>query len=293
MNKLPLEKRVAILTALAEGCSMRSTSRMVGVSLNTTTKLLIEAGKACARFQHDKMRNLSCKRLQLDEVWSFCYAKQKNVPEEKQGEFGYGDVWTWTAIDAETKIIPSWLVGMRDLCHAKLFVADLAERLITRVQITTDGLKAYIEAIEGAFGGECDYAQLIKLYGSESGNTSPDTKYSPAECCGTKTKRISGQPDKDHISTSFAERSNLTVRMRMRRFTRLTNAFSKKLENLEHAVALFMMHYNYVCPHMTLTKNAGGIKTTPAMAAGVAHSLWTMEDVVAMMERLQENENSN
>jgi IS1 family transposase len=286
MNKLPLEKRVQILNALAEGNSMRSTARMVGVSFNTVAKLLIEAGEACARYQHEKLNNLNCKRLQLDEIWSFCYAKEKNVPDEHKGELGYGDIWTWTAIDAETKLIPCWLVGWRDLCHAKTFVDDLASRLADRVQITTDGLKAYVEAVESAFGGEVDYAMLIKMYGGEGDSANPETRYSPGECCGAKRKKISGHPDKEHVSTSYAERQNLTMRMRMRRFTRLTNAFSKKLENLQHAIALYVMHYNFIRVHQTL-------KTTPAVAAGVTDHKWTMEDLIAMMERLQENQNSN
>ena len=272
---------------------MRSASRLAGVSLNTTTKLLVDAGRACAAYQHDKLRNLTCRRFQLDEIWSFCHSKEKNVPAEHKGQLGYGDVWTWTGIDAETKLISSWLVGSRDLCHAKLFVQDLADRMTSRIQITSDGYKCYVEAVESAFGGEVDFAQLIKLYGNEGAATTPEARYSPGECCGTRTKRISGQPDEDHISTSYAERQNLTMRMRMRRFTRLTNAFSKKLANLEHAVALYFMHYNFVRPHQTLTQRAEGRKTTPAMAAGMANYVWTMEDLVAMMERLQENEISN
>lgn len=293
MNILSIEKRVAILKALAEGCSMRSTARMVGVSINTVVKMLIDAGKACAKYQHEKLCGLPCRRLQLDEIWAFCYSKQKNVPAEHQGELGYGDVWTWTAICAETKIIPCWLLGWRDACHARAFVDDLAERLTSRVQITTDGLKYYIEAIDGAFGGDVDYAMLIKLFGNEGSNANPETRYSPGECCGTKRKRISGSPDKAHVSTSYAERQNLTMRMRMRRFTRLTNAFSKKLENMEYAVALYFMVYNYVRPHQTLTERAEGRKTTPAMAAGVADHVWSYEDVLAMMDRLAERENSN
>lgn len=294
MNQLPIEKRVAILKALAEGCSMRSTSRIVGVSINTVVKMLIEAGWACARYQHDNMRGLPCRRLQLDEIWSFCYAKEKNVPDSHKGELGYGDVWTWTAICAETKIIPCWLVGWRDLCHATQFVDDLAERLSNRVQITTDGLKAYVDAIDTAFGGEVDYAMLIKIYGGEGTNRNPETRYSPAECCGTRRKRISGNPDRDHISTSYAERANLTMRMRMRRFTRLTNGFSKKLERMEYAVAMYMMVYNFVMPHQTLTENANGRKTTPAMAAAVSDHVWSYEDLLAMIDRLSEQpENSN
>lgn len=285
MNKLPLEKRVAILTSLAEGNSMRSTARIAGVAINSVVKLLIESGEACAKYQHEKLRDLACRRLQLDEIWSFCYSKEKNVPAEHQGELGYGDVWTWTAIDADTKLIPCWLVGWRDGCHATAFVKDLASRLTNRVQITTDGLRAYVEAVESAFGGEVDYAMLVKLYSNPGAVESPETRYSPGECCGIKRKKVSGKPDREHVSTSYAERQNLTMRMRMRRFTRLTNAFSKKLENLEHAVALYFMHYNFIRVHQTL-------KTTPAVAAGVTDHKWTMEDLVAMMERLQETENS-
>ncbi len=285
MNKLPLVKRVAVLTSLAEGNSIRGTARLARVSINSVVKLLIEAGEACARYQHDKLRNLNCRRLQLDEIWSFCYAKEKNVPDAHKGEFGFGDVWTWTAIDADTKLVPCWLVGLRDACHAKEFVQDLAERLGNRVQITTDGLRVYVEAIEAAFGGQIDYAMLIKMYSNPGAVENAETRYSPGECCGTRRKKISGKPDRAHISTSYAERQNLTMRMRMRRFTRLTNAFSKKLENLEHAVALYFMHYNFIRVHQTL-------KTTPAVAAGVTDHRWTMEDLVAMMERLQENENS-
>lgn len=282
MNKLPLEKRVLILTALAEGSSMRSTARLAGVSFNTVVKLLIDAGKACARYQHEKMRNLKCDRLQVDEIWSFCAMKAKNVPDERKGEWGIGDIWTFAGICADTKLVPCWLVGLRDAGHATHFLKDLASRLTKRIQLTTDGHKMYLEAVENAFAGQIDFAQLIKVYGS----TGDETRYSPPECIGCESKKIEGDPDPDHISTSFIERQNLTMRMRMRRFTRLTNAFSKKVENLEHAIALFYMHYNFIQVHKTLKK-------TPAMAAGVTNHRWTMEDVIAMMERLQENQNSN
>lgn len=256
---------------------------MTGVAKNTIVKLLARLGDACAKYQDEKLRNLKCRRLQLDEIWSFCYSKEKNVPEAHKGELGFGDVWTWVAIDAETKIVPSWLIGWRDLCHAKLFVEDLASRVTDRVQITSDGLKAYVEAIEGAFGGEVDFAQLVKLYGGEGDSANPETRYSPGECCGTKRKKISGDPDQRHISTSYVERQNLTMRMRMRRFTRLTNAHSKKLANHEHSVALHFMVYNFIRPHETLG-------TTPAVAAGVANHKWSIEDLVAMMERLESRE---
>jgi len=275
MNKLPTAKRVAIISALVEGNSLRSTTRMVGVSINTVTKLLVDAGDACARYQHETLRNLNCKRIECDEIWSFCYAKQKNVPPEKQGQLGYGDVWTWTAIDAETKLVPCWLVGARDAMHASHFIADLASRLAHRVQLTTDGLRLYLEAVEGAFGGDIDYAMLVKQYGNAPGNTA-EARYSPGECTGIKKEPIVGNPDADRISTSFVERQNLTMRMRMRRFTRLTNAFSKKLANLEAAVALHYMHYNFVRRHQTL-------RVTPAMAAKVTNKLWSIEDVVALI----------
>jgi len=293
MNKLPLENRVAVISALVEGCSIRSTVRMTGVAKNTIVKLLEEVGTACAKYQHDKLTNLPCRRLQLDEIWSFCYAKEKNVPDALKGQFGYGDVWTWVAIDAETKLIPCWLVGLRDSCCAIAFVENLAERLANRVQVTTDGLKAYIVAMEAGFAGQVDYAMLIKLYGDPGSVQNPETRYSPGECCGTKRRKISGNPDKAHISTSFAERQNLTMRMRMRRFTRLTNAFSKKIENHEHSVALHFMVYNFIRLHQTLTERNEGRRTTPAMAAGIADHCWTIEDLVAMMERLQASGNSN
>ena len=277
MNKLPIEKRVAVITALVEGCSMRSTARMVKVSINTVTKLLIEVGTACAQYQDMKLRNLQCRRLQCDEIWSFCAMKQKNVPAEREGEYGIGDVYTWTAIDADTKIVPCWLVGLRDGDHARAFVSDLAGRLAHRVQLTTDGYRAYLDAVEEGFGGCIDYAQLIKLYGPAGSNQHPDTRYSPGECCGTEKVIISGNPERADISTSYVERQNLNMRMGMRRFTRLTNAFSKKIENLAHSVALFYMWYNFGRVHQTL-------KTTPAIKAGVAREKWTVERIVGLAD---------
>jgi IS1 family transposase len=276
MNKLDTAKRVAIISALVEGCSLRSTQRMTGVSINTVTKLLVDAGDACARYQHETLRNLTCRKIQCDEIWNFCCMKQKNVPPDKQGILGYGDVWTWVAIDADTKVVPSFLVGSRDTMHASHFIADLASRLTHRVQLTTDGHKPYLEAVEGAFGGEIDYAMLVKLYGNETGNTA-EARYSPGECTGTRKEIISGSPDPKKISTSFSERQNLTMRMRMRRFTRLTNAFSKKLANLEAAVAIHFLHYNFVRRHQTL-------RVTPAMAAGVTRKLMSLEDIVALID---------
>jgi IS1 family transposase len=276
MNQLSIAKRVAIISALVEGNSLRSTTRMVGCSINTVTKLLVDAGEACARYQQEMLRNLTCRRIQCDEIWNFCYAKQKNVPPDKQGQFGYGDVWTWVAIDADTKLVPSLLVGSRDAMHAAHFIADLTSRLAHRVQLTTDGHRPYLEAVEGAFGGEIDYAMLIKLYGNVPGN-SAEARYSPGECTGTEKRPIVGHPDSDHISTSYSERQNLTMRMRMRRFTRLTNAFSKKLANLEAAVALHFMHYNFVRRHQTL-------RVTPAMAAGVTRKMMSLEALVGLID---------
>jgi IS1 family transposase/lambda repressor-like predicted transcriptional regulator len=275
MNKLPLAKRVAILRALTEGCSLRSTSRMAGASINTVTKLLIDAGKACARYQHEVMRKLDCRRLQLDEIWGFVYAKDKNVPAEMEGQFGVGSVWTWVAIDADTKLIPSWLVGLRDGDHARAFVDDLAGRLANRVQITTDGLKAYLLAVDMSFGGLVDYAVLHKIYGAENPQ---EARYSPAQCIGCERHAVHGKPDPDHISTSFVERQNLTLRMRNRRFTRLTNAFSKKLENLEHSVALHFFVYNFITRHQTL-------RMPPALKAKVTDHVWSFEELVKLIDR--------
>ncbi len=280
-NILKTEKRVQIVAALIEGSSIRSTSRMVGCSKNTTTKLLVDLGKACSEYQDEVLRDLPCVRLQCDEIWSFCGMKQKTAAKQGRGnEFGVGDVWTWTAIDADTKLVPSWMVGTRDTETAKLFINDVASRLRNRVQLTTDGHKPYLEAVEGAFGMDVDYAQLVKLYGD---NPEPQKRYSPAKIRGIEKNVIQGEPDREHVSTSYVERQNLTMRMSMRRFTRLTNAFSKKVENLAHSVALHFMAYNFVKPHGTLTKAAGGRPTTPAMAAGVATKAWKIEDVVVLL----------
>ena len=274
MNKLSIEKRVQILSCLVEGNSLRSTSRMTGCSINTVTKLLIDVGRACAEYQDKTLRNLTCKRIQCDEIWSFCYAKEKNVPKEHRGEFGYGDVYTWTAMCADTKIVPSFLVGRRDSEHAKVFIKDLASRLKTRIQLTTDGHKVYLDAIEDAFGGDIDYAMLVKIY--ELTPTEDQRKYSPVECMGAEIKRISGNPVKEYVSTSFVERQNLTMRMSMRRFTRLTNGFSKKVENLFYAIALHFMYYNFGRIHKTL-------RVTPAMEAGIADHVWTLGELVNLL----------
>lgn len=275
MNRLPIEKRVQILSMLVEGSSMRSISRVADVSINTVAKLLIEAGTACAGFHDRTVRNVAARKVQCDEIWSFCYAKARNVKTAKAAPEGAGDVWTWTAIDSESKLIVSWLVGGRDAGCATDFIADLKKRLVSRVQLTTDGHKAYLEAVEGAFGSEVDYAMLVKLYGE--GPTGPERKYSPSICLGARKDVVTGDPDLDHISTSHVERQNLTMRMSMRRFTRLTNAFSKKLENHYHALALYFVFYNFVKMHKTL-------KATPALVAGVTDKLWTMEDIVALID---------
>jgi IS1 family transposase len=274
MNKLSNAERAQVVRCLVEGNSIRATVRMTGVAKNTVVKLLVDLGTACSQFQDEALRDLYCEHIQADEIWSFCYAKAKNVPEEHRGEFGYGDVWTFTAIDAESKLVLSWLVGPRDLTSATAFMRDVVARLHGRVQITTDGLHVYVDAVEQAFGSEVDFAQLIKLYG-----VAPESerRYSPAECIGTNTDVVQGDPDRAHVSTSYVERQNLTMRMSMRRFTRLTNAFSKKVENLTAAVSLHFMHYNFCRRHQTT-------KTTPAMAAGVTDHVWTVEELVALLD---------
>ena len=274
MNKLTTEKRAQIVSCLVEGNSIRSTVRMTGAAKNTVTKLLVDLGSACSRYQDETLRNLECSSIQVDEIWSFCYAKQKNVPEDKQGQFGFGDVWTWTSICADSKLVPSWMIGGRDSEWANVFMNDLASRLKHRVQLSSDGHKAYLEAVEGAFGCEVDYAMLIKMYGK---SLEGERRYSPSEYIGTEFRKITGNPDPQKASTSYVERNNLTMRMGMRRFTRLTNAFSKKVENLECAVALHFMYYNFSRIHRTL-------KVTPAMAAGVTNKLWEIKDIVSLLD---------
>ncbi|MDZ4684846.1 MAG: IS1 family transposase [Planctomycetaceae bacterium] len=276
MNQLTTERRVQIVSALVEGCSIRSIVRMTGASKNTVTKLLVDLGAACSAYQNDAMRNLTCQRVQVDEIWSFVGSKAKNVPADKIGQ--YGDIWTWTAICADTKLVPCWLVGERDAEYAGAFIADLASRLSNRIQLTSDGLKCYLKAVDDAFGGNIDYSMLIKTYGGASApdSTTTASRYSPPECTGCKKDWISGNPDEKHVSTSYVERQNLTMRMKMRRFTRLTNAFSKKIENHEAAVALHFMHYNFARIHQTL-------RSTPAMKAGVADHLWSIEEIVGLL----------
>jgi IS1 family transposase len=283
MNKLPLAKRAKVLELLCEGMSMRAIERVVGCSINTVDKLLREAGIACAIYHDEHVRDLKSQRVQVDEIWSFTYAKAKNVADAKAAPDGAGDTWTWTAIDADNKLIVSWFVGSRDAECGSWFMKDVASRLSNRVQLTSDGHRAYLHAVSSAFGSDIDYAMLTKIYGAPPSSREASRRYSPADCVGTKTDAISGNPDPKHISTSYAERANLTMRMHMRRFTRLTNAFSKKLENHAHMVALYTLWYNFVRIHKTL-------KVTPAMAAGIETRLWSMEDVVAVLdERAERN----
>jgi len=269
MKRLTREKQTQIIAALIEGNSIRATARMMNVSKDTVLKLQVEAGYASADYQDKTFRGLTCKRVQCDEVWAFCYAKEKNVPKKLKGHFGYGDVWTWTAIDAETKLIPSFTVGNRDAASARILIEDLAGRLRNRIQLTTDGHRAYLEAVEGAFGCDIDYAMLVKTYESSQ----EETRYSPAVCTSCERKPIMGHPDPDHISTSYVERSNLSIRMGTRRFTRLTNAFSKKIENHAAAVALYFMHYNFVRVHQSL-------RVTPAMEAGLTDHVWSVKEML-------------
>ncbi len=277
MNKLSLEKRCQIINLLVEGSSLRATSRISGCSINTVTKLLVDVGKACIDFHNEAVRNLNCQRVQCDEIWSFVYAKQKNVPESKETENGVGDVWTWVGIDADTKLVVSWFVGGRDADSACEFMNDVADRIDSHIQLTTDGHKPYIKAVENAFDlGGVDYAQLVKMYGVGEGSGN-EKRYSPAECTGIRKNRIMGNPDKAHVSTSYVERQNLTMRMHMRRFTRLTNAFSKKIENHCYAIALHFVYYNFVKIHKTL-------RVAPAMEAKLIDRLWEIEDIVKLAD---------
>jgi IS1 family transposase len=271
MNQLSTTRRAQVIAALVEGNSINATCRMLGVGKHTVLRLLEDAGRACAAFHDEHVRSLQSKRIQCDEIWSFVGAKMKNASEE-QVAAGWGDVWTWTAIDGDSKLIVSYLVGQRGPAWAKFFMEDVASRVTSRVQLTTDGLKMYAEAVEGAFGCDVDYAMLIKLYG----NNSFDTKYSPGECIGTRSAVLMGNPNPKHISTSFVERQNLSMRMGMRRFTRLTNGFSKKLENHAHQVALYFMHYNYCRIHKSL-------RVTPAMEAGLTNHVWTIEELCGLI----------
>ena len=272
-NVLSNDKKVAVITALVEGCSVRSTSRMTGVAKGTILRLLADIGKACADYQDRVIRNIPSQRVQIDEIWNFCYAKQKNVTPEIAAKIpGAGDVWTFVAIDADTKLVIGSMVGSRNVDSAAPFMEDVAGRLSNRVQLTTDSHKMYLVATKRAFGNDIDYAQLLKVYGG-----SIEGRYSPAICLRTKKTGIIGMPNPEHVSTSYIERQNLNMRMNMRRFTRLTNAFSKKIENLAYSVALFHMHYNFVRIHQTL-------RITPAMAAGVSSHLWSIQEIVALLD---------
>ncbi len=274
MNILSREKQARIVAALVEGNSINATARMLGVSKMTVLKLLTTLGPASGEYQDRVFRNLKCKRVQCDEIWAFCYAKDKNVPVDKQGKFGFGSVWTWVAIDADTKLVPSFMVGYRDATTAQIFIQDLASRLSHRVQLTTDGLKVYLDAVENSFGCDVDYAQLVKMYES----TQEETRYSPAVCVAAQKKAIMGRPDLKYVSTSYVERQNLSMRMGMHRFTRLTNGFSKKIENHVCAVALFYMHYNFCRVHSSL-------RVTPAMEAGIARHIWSIEEMLSILPK--------
>jgi IS1 family transposase len=275
MNRLRKEKQAQVISALVEGNSIRATCRITGVAKNTIVKLLATVGRACAEYQDKVFRNLPCKRIQCDEIWSFCYAKERNVPKDYKGVFGYGDVWTFTAICADTKLVPAWHIGRRDLEDAMIFMKDLAGRLKNRVQLTTDGHKMYLEAVENAFGADIDFSQLVKLYGQTSEG---QKRYSPPQCIGTIKTKINGNPDIANVSTSYVERQNLTMRMNMRRFTRLTNAFSKKVENLFYAVSLHFMYYNFCRIHQTL-------RVTPAMEAKVSDHAWDIIEILELLNR--------
>ena len=272
MNRMSTERRVAVVRALVEGSSIRSTVRMTGASKNTVVKLLAELGAACTKYQDVTLRNLPCRRLQCDEIWSFVGGKDKNISQEQKAN-GLGSIWTWTALDADTKLIATWVVGGRDAGTAYEFMQDVASRLRYRVQLTTDGHKPYLAAVEDSFGADIDYAVLQKIYGQDA---NPEKRYSPAVCLGCKVETVTGQPDPKHISTSYVERQNLTMRMSIRRFTRLTNAFSKKVENHAAAVALYFMYYNFGRVHQTL-------RVTPAMEAGVTNHVWSVAEIVGLL----------
>jgi IS1 family transposase len=278
MYKLPHAKRVQILSMLCEGSSLRSVSRVADVALNTVTKLLIDTGRACDSFHNERVRGVAAKRVQCDEIWSFVGVKAKNRAKSKRAiDPTAGDVWTWTALEADTKLIISYLVGGRDAEHAMALMDDLRQRVTTRLQLTTDGHSPYLQAVEEAFGADIDFAQLVKMYGAPPSEAEAARRYSPSECIGTQKRKIAGDPEPRHISTSYVERQNLTMRIHMRRFTRLTNAFSKKIENHADAVALHMAFYNFVRIHKTL-------EVTPAMAAGISDRLWSMDDIVALVD---------
>ena len=272
--------RARVLHMLCEGNSIRAITRTTGASKNTVAKLLVDAGRACMAYHDQFVRGLKATRIQYDEIWTFTYAKQGNVKGAKAAPADAGDTWTWTALQADSKLIVSYLVGGRDAEYAMEFIHDLRSRLRNRVRLSTDGHSAYLSAVESAFGADVDFAQLVKIYGGSTGHSGPEHKYSPGKCCGTEKRAVEGNPDPAHISTSYVERQNLTMRMHMRRVTRLTNAFSKKVENHAYAIALHMMYYNFVRIHKSL-------RVTPAMAAGVADKLWEISDIVALIEKAE------
>jgi IS1 family transposase len=277
MNQLSKEKRAQIVACLIEGNSLRATARLTGACFNSVLKFVPQIGAACAAYQDKVFHGLKCERVQCDEIWSFCYAKARNVPTAKNAPKGAGDVWTWTAINADTKLVPCWHVGPRDIISAYQFMQRLSARMANRIQLTTDGLTFYLPAIREAFGTDVDYAMLVKLYGEPERT---ESRYSPPQCIGARKAVVSGEPEMEDVSTSFSERHNLTIRMGNRRFTRLTNAFSKKIDNHEHAIALTMMHYNFCRIHKTL-------RVTPAMEAGIADHVWSLEEVVSLLEPKQ------
>ncbi len=283
VNVLSTAKRAQVVGCLVGGMSIRATTRVTGVAKNTITKLLVDLGDVCSWAANELLVDIDCKRVQCDEIWSFCHNKAKNTAPEHEGEFGYGDVWTWTAIDADTKLIPSWYVGDRSGWSCKQLIDDLAFRVNRRMQVTTDGYHVYLDAIEGRLGADVDYAMLVKQYGEPEG-TNQERRYSLADCQGAEKRRIMGDPDMAHVSTSYVERQNLTMRMGMRRFARLTNGFSKKVENLAAVVSLHFACYNFARPHQTLTKRNGGRRTTPAMEAGKANHVWTLEEIVGLLD---------
>jgi len=280
MNRLSTEKRAQIVGCLVEGNSIRATVRMTGAAKNTITKLLVDLGEACAEYQDGVLVDLPCKVIEADEIWAYCYAKHKNVPEQFKGTYGYGDVWTFTALCADTKLVPSWLVGERTSDDAEVFLTDLASRMARRIQLSTDGHVIYEGTVGPSFRHQVDWAQIMKTYRAGETGT-PERKYSPAVCTGTKRRVLKGDPDPDRISTSYVERQNLTMRMGMRRFTRLTNGFSRKVENLAQAVSLHYMHYNFARPHSALRER---YPRTPAMAAGVADHIWSLEEIAALLD---------
>ncbi len=273
MNRLSIEDRARILGCLVEGNSLRATTRMVGCSINTVTKLLVDVGTACGIYQNEVLRNLPCKRIQVDEIWSFCYSKQRNTSSSDRA-LGRGDVYSWVAIDADTKLVPSWLVGTRDAEYAHAFIGDLAQRLTNRIQLTSDGYQVYLRAVDAAFGSDIDYSMLVKIYGAAEGNQQ-ERRYSPGRCASIITGTVTGDPDQAHVSTSFVERQNLTMRMSMKRFARLSNGFSKKIENHANAVAMHYMYYNFGRIHKTL-------RVTPAMEAGVADHIWSLKEIAEL-----------